>query len=107
VWAAAGKDPGFTPTMLLSLARRRGKYRPEDFERLHPATSVDLVAMKRAWLAALDQAEEFIESRPAEDIGCLYYDISRRCFVGTKAEAGAADVKPHHGRPGGVLPVFG
>ena len=24
-WAAAGKDPGFTPSMLLDLLRRRGK----------------------------------------------------------------------------------
>jgi hypothetical protein len=107
LWAAAGKDPGFTPTMLLSLARRRGKYRPEDFERLHLSAPADLVAMKRSWLEALDQAEEFIESRPPEDIGCLYYDVPRRCFVGTKKEAEARAVKPHHGRPGGVLPVFG
>ena len=34
-WAAAGKDPGFTPLSLLELLRRRGKYQPEDFSRLH------------------------------------------------------------------------
>jgi hypothetical protein len=107
LWAAAGKDPGFTPTMLLSLARRRGKYRPEDFERLHLLAPIDLHATKLAWLEALEQAERFIHSRVPDDIGCLYYDVSRHRFVGTEEDAASKDVKPHHGRPGGVLPVFG
>lgn len=28
-WAAAGKDPGLTPTSLLELLKRRGRYQPE------------------------------------------------------------------------------
>lgn len=105
VWAGAGKDPGFTPPLLLSLARRRGKYRPEDFRRLHLAAPVDLQAMKQTWLGALDEAEAFIRSRPSEEMGCLYYDTATHEFVGTVAEASADSVVPHHGRPGGVLPI--
>lgn len=60
--------------------------------------------MKVTWLAALDEAEGFIRSRNPDDIGCLYYDKARDCFVGSIAEAGASTVVPHHGRPGGVLP---
>ena len=41
-WAAAGKDPGLTPLSLLELLTRRGRYRPEDFARLHLAEPVDL-----------------------------------------------------------------
>jgi len=29
-WAAAGKDPGFTPLSLLEMLRRRGRHRPEE-----------------------------------------------------------------------------
>ncbi len=44
-WAAAGKDPGFTPTLLLGLLQRRGHYRPEDFARLHLRRQPDLTAL--------------------------------------------------------------
>ncbi len=101
-WAAAGKDPGFTPSSLLDLLRRRGKYREEDFARLHLATPVDLHAMKRKWLAMLDEAEAFIAKRPPDELGCLYYSRSTDRFVEPRGDW--ADVVPHHGRPGGVLP---
>jgi hypothetical protein len=101
-WAAAGKDPGFTPAMLLDLLRRRGRYRPEDFARLHLAQPVDLAKMKLRWLAALDAAEQFFATRDPQEIGCLYYSPSLRKFVEPKP---GDDVVPHYGRPGGVLPV--
>ena len=101
-WATAGKDPGYTPGMLLELLRRRGRLRPEDLKRLHLAEPVDLHDMKTAWLEALNQAEAFIRSRPAEQVGCLYYSRSRRTFV--QPEPSDSDVFPHYGRPGGALP---
>jgi hypothetical protein len=101
-WAAAGKDPGFTPWSLLELLRRRGRYRPEDFARLRLVEAPDLPALKTRWLEALDEAEAFVRSRPAGDIGCLYYDAALDRFV---APTGTQAVVPHHGRPGGVLPI--
>jgi hypothetical protein len=102
-WAAAGKDPGFTPLSLLELLRRRGKYQPEDFDRLMLTETVVLPAMKLKWVAALDSAETFIRSRPAEEIGCLYYSTGEKRFVEPGKNA-PDDVVPHYGRPGGVLP---
>jgi len=102
-WAAAGKDPGFTPAFLLTLLRRRGRYRPEDFARLHLREQPDLVALKGIWLGALDQAEAFIAARPPDEIGCLYYSKSRREFVSDFA-SGDPDIVPHFGRPGGIMP---
>jgi hypothetical protein len=102
-WAASGKDPGFTPLSLLSLLRRRGKYRPEDFAALMLTEPPDLPALKTLWLDALDQAEAFIRARPPEEVGCLYYSRSKLAFVGS-VDLDRADVEPHHGRPGGVLP---
>jgi hypothetical protein len=103
-WAAAGKDPGYTPAMLLDLLRRRGKYRPEDFARLDLVGTVDLPALKARWLAALDNAERFISTRDPEEIGCLYYSPRKRTFV---QPAEGEEVVPHYGRPGGVLPAVG
>ncbi len=103
-WAAAGKDPGFTPTMLLGLLRRRGRYRPEDFARLHLARPLDLTELKANWLAALDEAEVFIATRPAEELGCLYYSKRQARFV-SEFDPGDPDVVPHYGRPGGLMPT--
>lgn len=101
-WAASGKDPGFSPLSLLELLRRRGKYHPGDFAPLALAQPIDLPAMKAEWLEMLARAEAFIESRPAQEAGCLYYDPATGQFV-EPVRAGAP-VLPHFGRPCGVLP---
>lgn len=100
-WAACGKDPGFTPLSLLELLRRRGRLRAEDLARLDLVAPIDLQATKVEWLAALDSVEPFVSSRPAEEVGCLYYSAVKRAFVDPGS---AQDALPHFGRPGGVLP---
>jgi hypothetical protein len=108
-WAAAGKDPGFTPLSLLELLRRRGRLRPEDVSRLHLVEPVDLQQLKTKWLAALDAANTFIKSRPPQEIGCLYYSRIENRFI----EPGDLDVGNddnvilHSGKPGGGLPDTG
>lgn len=104
-WAAAGKDPGYTPALLLSLLRRRGHYRPEDFARLHLREPLDLPGLKDRWLRALDEAESFIARQPADELGCLYYSKKSGEFV-SDFVLGDPGVVPHFGRPGGVLPTF-
>lgn len=113
VWAAVGKDPGFTPESLLEQLRRRGRYRPEEVARLDLVEPLDLVEAKQTWLAALEQAESFVRTRPVEELGCLYYSPADERFVAPGSEhlvapegagVGADDVVPHFGRPGGVLP---
>jgi len=105
-WAAVGKDPGLTPLSLLELLKRRGRYRPEEFERLQLVVRFDLPAAKQVWLGALDGAEAFLRSRPPEEAGCLYYSASTQGFVAPPADArvGEAGLLAHYGAPGGVLP---
>lgn len=105
-WAAVGKDPGFTPLSLLEQLKRTGRYRPEDIERLDLAVPFDLVEGKQRWLAALAEAESFVRSRPAEEVGCLYWSPTRECF-GTPSpdtDLESQGMITHFGRPGGVLP---
>lgn len=105
-WAAVGKDPGLTPLSLLELLKRRGRVRPEEIARLHLAEPVDLVASKQVWLSALDEAEGFVRSRPADEVGCLYYSPDRERFVVPQPDVdlGSQGIVPHYGSPGGVLP---
>lgn len=101
-WAAAGKDPGFTPVGLLSLLQRRGRFHPADFERLLLTAPPDLVDLKARWIRALSDAREFVDSRPPEEVGCLYYLPEQERFASTSEEAARGLV--HFGGPGGVLP---
>ena len=57
-------------------------------------------------LAALDAADVFARSRPAEEMGCLYYAAGKQRFVVPDASValGVAGIVPHYGAPGGVLP---
>jgi hypothetical protein len=105
-WAAVGKDPGFTPLSLLELLKRRGRYRPEDFARLNLTESVDLVAAKQTWLAALDEAESFARARPPDELGCLYYATKKDAFVMPSVHPSLGDqgLVLHFGAPYGVLP---
>jgi hypothetical protein len=100
-WAACGKDPGFTPLSLLELLRRRGVIRQEELVRLDLAEPIDLKETKRAWLEALDSVGPFVDSRPPEETGCLYYSPAKQKFVDPRK---VTDAVPHFGRPGGVLP---
>lgn len=104
VWAASGKDPGFSPNSLLELLKRRGRHRPEEIARLDLASTFDVTAAKATWLAALDGAESFLTSRPANEVGCLYWSNMRQAFVLPGPDGTPNDVTPHFGRPGGVLP---
>lgn len=106
VWAAVGKDPGFTPLSLLEQLKRTGRYRPEEIRRLDLATPFDLVEGKERWLAALAAAERFVDSRPADEAGCLYYSEAHDRFEAPSPEPDPEDqgLTPHFGRPGGVLP---
>lgn len=105
-WAVVFKDPRFSPLSLLELLKRRGRHRPEDLARLHLAAPLDLQAMKVTWLAALEEADVFVRSRPPEEAGCLYYAAAE---VGFKLPLGGSSLEaqglvPHYGLPGGVLP---
>jgi len=103
VWAATGKDPGFSPRSLLELLRRRGRVRPEELDRLYLTEKLDPQALKADWLAALDSVDAFVRQRPPSEAGCLYYSTTRRDFVDPE-RPDVGDVVAHYGRPGGVLP---
>lgn len=103
VWAASGKDPGFSPLSLLELLRRRGRVRTEDLARLHLTEPIAPQRLKTSWLAALERADAFVRSRPPEEAGCLYYAPALRRFVNPNRNDAAGAI-PHYGRPGGVLP---
>lgn len=106
VWAAVAKDPGYNPSSLLEQLRRRGKVRPEEISRLDLSRPFDVESAKRAWRSALDEAERFIQERPPDEAGCLYWSPERIRFVAPDPSASIEEqgLILHFGRMGGVLP---
>ncbi len=106
IWAAAGKEPGFTPMSLLEHLKRRGRYQPEDVARLLLAQPFDLAEAKTAWRAALSAADEFIRSRPHHEVGCVYHSPARNSFVAPSPERSLKEqgLVTHFGQSGGILP---
>ncbi len=106
VWAAVGKDPGFSPPSLLEQLRRSGRFRPEEMARLDLVRPFDPERSKALWIQALEEAESFVERRPAEEVGCLYYAPKRERFEQPRADSDlkSQGLVPHFGRPGGVVP---
>jgi len=100
-WAACGKDPGYNPTMLVEMLARKGRFRPEDFDRLELAKKVDLGNLKRDWLAALEAAKILIHRLPPKDAGCLYWDAQRGRFVTPES---LAKLQKHFASLGGIIP---
>lgn len=107
VWAAAGKDPGLSPHGILELLKRRGRPRQEELDRLRLARPLNASECKDRWLRALEEAEGFVSSRPATELGCLYVHTPSGIFRSPSADRSLEEQEllPHFGAPGGVLPL--
>jgi hypothetical protein len=104
-WAAVGKDPGFSPTMLVEMLARKGRYRAEDFAALNLIVQPDVVDLKRTWIEAIDGARRLVRDLPPEDVGCLYWNPASKRFENPDP-AGKPLVR-HFGCRGGILPSIG
>lgn len=59
VWAACGKDPGFSPLFLLKMMVRFAKIDPAELTKVQ-ARDLDPIALKEEWIGMADRAEEEI-----------------------------------------------
>lgn len=102
-WAAAGKDPGLNPVMIMDFLARKGRLHQRDLDRLdlvRPIRIEDAVAQYRH---ALSEGKAWIETRPPEEAGCLYRNPASNLFFAPRP--GDACVV-HRGAPGGVWPLL-
>src|SRR5947207_2948122 len=74
IWAACGKDPGYTPSLLLDQTNRHSRFQESDLKAENLARAVDLRELKKQWLAARERAERLCARLPEEELGCLYLD---------------------------------
>lgn len=72
IWAAVGKDPGYSPENLVAEIRRNARYRADDYEALAMTQPVDAGAIIRDLRSALEQAERFARAMPPGKEGLLF-----------------------------------
>lgn len=105
-WAAAGKDPGVNPFMILQECQRTTHFRPEQFQDLDLAAPLDLQQWKQTWIAADRAAEDLLPRLPAEEVGCLYLDAQNRPVTPDPSSQEFSKLRRHFGRVGGAWPVI-
>jgi hypothetical protein len=71
-WAACGKDPGFTPDLLLELLSRNARITPDLLAVEQLRSPLDPIQLKRDWLCALNEARSLVDQLPAESLGCVF-----------------------------------
>ena len=99
-WAAAGKDPGLTPALILEQAARFNRLNQAELTAVLGSGALDLPQMKRDWLRILAAAEETIRLLPPEELGCLYLDSAGGVTDPRQTPA----ARPHFASVGGALP---
>ena len=109
VWAACGKDPGFTPRSLLEHARRGSRYSNEEVSALaFEGVAPDASSLAHRWTAALETADTLVRALPAAHAGEAVLTDQGRLFTGGPEElvTAVADgrLQFHPGHIGGALP---
>jgi hypothetical protein len=72
IWAAVGKDPGYSPESLISEIRRNARYRADDYADLALAEPVDAGAVARRFREILGEADAFVRAMPAGREGLAF-----------------------------------
>ncbi len=105
-WAAAGKDEGLNPQLILELSNRLARHRQAEIDALHLRAPLSLPELKMKWIEALDHARRLVEALPAEELGVAYLDpVSRQPAEPDPAAPGFAQLIRHRGAVGGAWPV--
>ncbi len=98
-WAACGKDPGFTPALILELISRNARITPDLLAQQTVAYPIDPKEIKLRWLTALQEAHDLINRLNPEELGCLYINAK-----GEVSHTPDAKDKPHFGSVRGSWP---
>ena len=104
VWAAAGKDPGLTPELILDWIKRSTFYPAEKIKTVNPTELVDLVRMKQRGREAIAESESLITRLPMKEIGCFYLDAQGKPACPDPASAEFARLTRHFGSVKGAWP---
>lgn len=99
-WAACGKDPGFTPDLILEMISRNARITPDLLSQEMLRAPIDPKVVKKKWLKILKEARVMVNKLNPNELGCLY--INKK---GEVSRLPAKGDKPHFGSVRGTWPV--
>ncbi len=110
IWAACGKDPGYSPGFLLEEASRQRYAQAEldllDFDGPPP----DAAQLGQRWKQAVAEAKELIDALPPRQAGACVLGADGRIYSGSAADLlrdlSANRILFHQGSIGGVWPTI-
>lgn len=77
IWAACGKDVGYSPMLLLEMMHRFARINPRQLETIQ-ARQLDPIVLKKAWIEMSDRAEavitRIVDTIPETPIGVAFVD---------------------------------
>ena len=110
-WAACGKDPGFTPMLILEEAAKSGRYSNAEvcsliFENYVPNSS----ELSQKWKIALSEARLIIDALPANEVGKCVLNGNFELLSGNYNEImcaiGNGEYSFHEGSIHGAFPTI-
>lgn len=109
VWAACGKDPGFSPTSLIAEAQRGSRYSQLELDALAFAgTPPDAKQLGAKWHGVLQEAIDVCQVLPSDEVGRCVITMSGDLYRGSADNLIIAmdnrRITFHTGTIGGVLP---
>lgn len=103
-WAAPGKDPGFTPLLILDEMARNAVHSAEELlAAIASSEPYDPVRIKRVFLAAIAEARQIVPELPPEEIGIIYLDAGGKLAL---PRGGATGLHRHEPQRYGSWPRF-
>ena len=106
-WAAAGKDEGLNPMLILELSDRFAHHRQAEIDSLDLAEPLDLKELRDEWQVALQEGRELVTTLPVKEVGCLYLDNHQQVVEPDPHSDEFNKLRRHFGSVGGAWPRIG
>ncbi|MDR3176149.1 MAG: hypothetical protein LBU06_06410 [Desulfovibrio sp.] len=107
IWAACGKDPGYSPHTLLEWMSRHTKFQEESLLLIQAEKKFSLHECKEIFMTMADEAREKFSYAPCNEIGTLYLKFSdRSVFFPSLSDFEEGNFVRHRGSIRGSMPQF-
>jgi hypothetical protein len=112
LWGACGKDPGFSPNMILNQAKRSSRYTDDEIsELLFAGERPTAGTLSRLWHKMTEEAAIILEKLPPVEVGKCILNLDGTLFRGDAdlltASLESGKIKFHSGSIRGAYPLLG
>jgi len=104
--AAPGKDPGFTPELVLDEITRNARFSANDLKEVHSLEPIDAIATKRAFLKGVAEARSVFSQLSFEAAGTIFIGANGELVPTTIAADRSTNIVKRPTSAYGSLPLL-